>query len=235
MFERPLLLWLLLATPLVALPALLAVRRGRVGRRPRRRGAAGARLRRAGVRAERLRNSNPHRFAPGRDGRADRSVALDRARSATVDARQGSRAGACRRPAAISLRCSASGVTCGCSRRWAIRACSQCRRFRQIPSATDIGEALTAADSLFSPEADKRILLLSDGNQTLGDAAAEIPALVENQRPGFFRRAAGLRHPARRADRLRGARRGARQSALHLSYSRSKAKRRVRSKSISNC
>ena len=30
MFERPLLLWLLLATPLVALPALLAVRRGRV-------------------------------------------------------------------------------------------------------------------------------------------------------------------------------------------------------------
>ena len=46
--------------------------------------------------------------------------------------------------------------------------------------ATDIAEALTAADSLFSPEADKRIFLLSDGNQTIGDAASEVPALVEN-------------------------------------------------------
>ncbi len=52
---------------------------------------------------------------------------------------------------------------------------------RADSGATDIAEALTAADGLFAPEADKRIFLLSDGNQTVGDAAAEVPALVENK------------------------------------------------------
>ena len=46
--------------------------------------------------------------------------------------------------------------------------------------ATDIAAALTAAQSLFSPEADRRILLLTDGNETRGDAASEIPAMVED-------------------------------------------------------
>ncbi len=46
--------------------------------------------------------------------------------------------------------------------------------------ATDIAAALTAAQSLFSPESEKRILLLSDGNETRGNAAAEIPAMVED-------------------------------------------------------
>ncbi|MGO9450322.1 MAG: VWA domain-containing protein [Candidatus Binataceae bacterium] len=48
------------------------------------------------------------------------------------------------------------------------------------PGATDIASALTAAQSLFSPEADKRILLLSDGNETRGEASQEIAAMVED-------------------------------------------------------
>ncbi len=48
------------------------------------------------------------------------------------------------------------------------------------PGATDIAAALTAARSLFSPESEKRVLLLSDGNQTRGDAAEEIPAMAED-------------------------------------------------------
>jgi len=51
---------------------------------------------------------------------------------------------------------------------------------RPDPGASDIAAALTAAQSLFAPENDKRILLLSDGNETRGDAAAEIPAMVED-------------------------------------------------------
>lgn len=45
---------------------------------------------------------------------------------------------------------------------------------------TDIAAALTAAQSLFSPESDKRILLLTDGNETRGAAMAEIPAMLED-------------------------------------------------------
>src|SRR5208283_1125365 len=46
--------------------------------------------------------------------------------------------------------------------------------------ATNIAGALTAAESLFAPEADKRIVLLSDGNETEDSATAELPAMLED-------------------------------------------------------
>src|SRR5271163_4561301 len=48
------------------------------------------------------------------------------------------------------------------------------------PGATDIAGALTAAESLFAPEADKRILLLTDGNETEDSAMTEVPAMLED-------------------------------------------------------
>ena len=44
---------------------------------------------------------------------------------------------------------------------------------------TDIAGALTAASAIFPPEVDKKILLLSDGNETQGDALTVLPGLVE--------------------------------------------------------
>jgi Mg-chelatase subunit ChlD len=46
--------------------------------------------------------------------------------------------------------------------------------------ATNIASALTAAESLFAPEADKRIVLLSDGNETEDSATTEVPAMLED-------------------------------------------------------
>jgi Mg-chelatase subunit ChlD len=45
--------------------------------------------------------------------------------------------------------------------------------------ATDIADALTAGSVIFPPESEKKIFLLSDGNETQGDALGVLPALVE--------------------------------------------------------
>ena len=47
------------------------------------------------------------------------------------------------------------------------------------PGGTDIAGGLTTALSLMPPRDEKRIVLLSDGNETDGSATAELPALVE--------------------------------------------------------
>ncbi|MFZ0888849.1 MAG: VWA domain-containing protein, partial [Candidatus Binataceae bacterium] len=44
---------------------------------------------------------------------------------------------------------------------------------------TDLAGVLSAASVLFAPDAEKRLLVLSDGNQTQGNAADELPAMVE--------------------------------------------------------
>ncbi len=44
--------------------------------------------------------------------------------------------------------------------------------------ATDIASALTVAVGMFAPDAEKKLWLLSDGNETQGDALQEIPMLV---------------------------------------------------------
>lgn len=47
------------------------------------------------------------------------------------------------------------------------------------PGATDIGGALTTAIGLFPPDDEKRLILLSDGDENQGDARDELPALSE--------------------------------------------------------
>jgi Mg-chelatase subunit ChlD/uncharacterized membrane protein len=47
--------------------------------------------------------------------------------------------------------------------------------------ATDISAALTVAMSLFPPDSEKKLWLLSDGNQTQGDAFEEVPSLQSRQ------------------------------------------------------
>ncbi|MGH7916558.1 MAG: VWA domain-containing protein, partial [Candidatus Binataceae bacterium] len=52
---------------------------------------------------------------------------------------------------------------------------------KAIASATDIASALMTASGIFPAADEKRIVLLTDGDQTQGDARQEIPALHEQQ------------------------------------------------------
>ncbi len=47
--------------------------------------------------------------------------------------------------------------------------------------ATDIAAAMTAAAGLFPAEDEKKLVILSDGNENQGDAAAELPSMAEQQ------------------------------------------------------
>jgi len=46
--------------------------------------------------------------------------------------------------------------------------------------ATDIASALTVAAGLFSTDSEKRVLLLTDGNETAGDVMLEAPAIAQD-------------------------------------------------------
>jgi len=46
--------------------------------------------------------------------------------------------------------------------------------------ATDLAGALTAAAGLFSADSEKRVLLLTDGNETAGDVMLEAPAIAQD-------------------------------------------------------
>jgi Mg-chelatase subunit ChlD/uncharacterized membrane protein len=179
MFERPILLWLLLAAPLIAMPGLIAVRPGKVWT-----GVAAAALRLLAFVALVFALSGlgiPTRTA----SRQVETVALiDQSRSIAPDQLNWMRVNV--RELARASGPSDHLAILGFGRD--VRMLSPMGDPRLVTmapiaadaDATDIAEALTAADSLFSPEADKRIFLLSDGNQTIGDAATEVPALVEN-------------------------------------------------------
>jgi hypothetical protein len=49
------------------------------------------------------------------------------------------------------------------------------------PTGTDIGKALDTALALFPPDVERRVLLLSDGNETRGDALASIPRALRSR------------------------------------------------------
>ncbi len=179
MFERPILLWLLLATPLIATPGVLAMRGGKVWT-----GVAAATLRVLAFVALVFALSGfgiPTRTS----ARQVETVALiDQSRSIAPDQQNWMR-----EKVRDLARASGPGdhlAVLGFGRDVRMLSPMGDPRLVTIPAisadtgATDIAEALTAADGLFSPEADKRIFLLSDGNQTIGDAATEVPALVEN-------------------------------------------------------
>lgn len=180
MFERPELLWLLLAAPLVAAPGLMATRAGR-----RAAGAAAAALRLclfvilvallAGVRlpfktpAQRMAvvvaMDASHSIAPDQFGWMRQQMEALRA---AMDPRD--------RLAVLEFgRNTHLLAPLGDPRLVRVDPA----RGDADPGGTDIAAGLTTALSLLPPQDEKRIVLLSDGNQTDGDAAAELPALVE--------------------------------------------------------
>ena len=180
MFEHPLMLWLLLATPLIAMPGLIAMWRGRIWA-----GLGAAMFRVLAYVALVFALSGfglPTRTA----SREVETVALiDQSRSIAPDQQGWMREKVREVADASGPRDRLAILSFGRDVRM-LSAMGDPRLLTTPPvsadtGATDIAEAISAADSLFSPEAEKRILLLSDGNQTVGDAASEIPALLENK------------------------------------------------------
>ena len=178
MFERPLLLWLLIAAPLVAAPGLIAMRRDRWF------GAAASTALRlvcfvalvmmlAGFRL-------PIRLAAQRMALI---VAVDESRSIASD----QRAWMAREVAALRHEMSTSDrlAVLGFGRDARLLSPLADPRLLSLtgastdPSATNIADALTTAAGIFPETDEKRFLLLSDGNETQGRALDELPALAE--------------------------------------------------------
>ena len=177
MFERPLLLWLLLASPLIAWPGVDAMRR-RFG------AGCGSTLARllcfgavvftlAGLRI-------PVR---GSAARMTMVVALDESRSIAPD----QQAWMMRTVAELRHRLDPRDqlAVIGFGRDAQILAPPSDPRLvnpRAVAvdgGATDIGGALATAAGVFADKNEKRILLLSDGNETQGNALEQIPSLED--------------------------------------------------------
>jgi Mg-chelatase subunit ChlD/uncharacterized membrane protein len=180
MFERPIFLWLLVMTPLIAMPALIALRSGKIFA-----GASAAMLRVLSFVALVLVLAGfgiPTRAA---SRRVEAVALIDQSRSIAPDQQNWMRERVrdLARAAGSNDRLAILGFGRDIQM---LSPMGDPRLLGKLPisadsGATDVGEALIAADGLFSTDADKRILLLSDGNETAGDATGEIPALLENQ------------------------------------------------------
>jgi Ca-activated chloride channel family protein len=180
MFERPLLLWLLLAAPLAVAPGLMAMRAGRYAA-----GAGTAALRAcllvllvALLAGMRLPLKTPTK-------RMSVVVAMDASRSIAPDQFQWMHQQLEALRAAMSPRDRLAVLEFGRGTRL-LSPLGDPRLVRVDPSragsdpgGTDIAGGLTTALSLMAPQDEKRIVLLTDGNETDGNAAGELPALVE--------------------------------------------------------
>lgn len=178
MFERPLILWLLLATPLMAVPGVLAMRAGRPLA-----GALSAVLR-MGVFAALILliagarlpfNSAAQRMAV--------VVAMDQSESIASDQRDWM----LQRIAAIRHAMDPRDrlAVIGFGRDTQLVAPLSDPRLLTLSAtgantgATDIAGALTTAAGIFPPTDEKRLLLLSDGVETENRVIEELPALAE--------------------------------------------------------
>ncbi len=178
MFERPLLLWLLAAAPLVAFPGVLAMRTGRPWA-----GALSAVLRMGVFVALVLMLAGmqlPYRAAAHR---MTVVAAIDQSQSIAPDQRQWMR----REVTAIGHAMDPRDrlVIIGFGRDAQLLAPLGDPRVVRLSApkidtgATDIASALTTAAGLFPPADEKRLVLLSDGVETENRAASELPALAE--------------------------------------------------------
>ncbi|HXW82960.1 MAG TPA: VWA domain-containing protein, partial [Candidatus Binataceae bacterium] len=179
MFDRPALLWLLLLAPIVAWPSVMAIRRAKIFA-----GALSLVLRLAclTVMVAVLAGLRVNGVAAAR--RLELVALLDHSGSIAADQRDWMRARLSAVRAALTPGDQLAVIAFARDARL-VSPLSDPRLLRESgaspdPGATDLESALTAAQSLFSPDADKRILLLSDGNQTEGDAATQVPALRED-------------------------------------------------------
>ncbi|MGH7933644.1 MAG: VWA domain-containing protein, partial [Candidatus Binataceae bacterium] len=178
MFEHPLALWLLVATPLVIAPGLLAWRGGRWLY-----GALGTLLRLACFAALvvmlagfRLPITAPaHRMAV--------IVAMDESQSIAPDQHRWMLAQLNRIRRAMNINDRVAVLGFGRDAR--LLAPLSDPRLLPMPgpgvnsTATDVAGALTTAAGMFPSTDEKRLVLLSDGNQTEGSARDELPALTE--------------------------------------------------------
>jgi len=179
MFDRPHLLWLLVLLPLAVAPGILAMRRGL-----RLAGAAAATLRALCVVA--LVAMLAGLRIPAR--RAAQSVAvvvaLDESRSVSPDQQDWMRRRVEQLKSAMAPSDRLGIVGFGRDARL-LAALTDPRLLGHFGDgvdggATNIAGALTAAEGLFAPETDKRIVLLSDGNETEDSAMTEVPAMLED-------------------------------------------------------
>jgi Mg-chelatase subunit ChlD len=179
MFERPQLLWLLMLAPLIAAPGLIAIGRGR-----RLAGALEALVRMLAVVATVLLIAGlQFPIKVGADHMAVVAV-LDESRSIAPDQRawMRERVGELARVMDPTDRLAVIGF--GRDTRL-VAPLGDPRLLGAIDQpldggATNLGAALTTALGIFPTDAEKRVLLLSDGNQTEGNALAEVPALAED-------------------------------------------------------
>ncbi len=178
MFERPILLWLLVLAPLAAAPGWIGWRRTR-----RAASALAALLRMACYVVLVVIIAGP--LVPTKDRARGLAVValLDHSRSIAPDQRAWMNA------QVASLRNMMSdhdrlavvefGRNVELSAPLGNPRVAQDTPVKIDGGATDIAGALTAASVIFPPESEKKILLLSDGNETQGDALGVLPALVE--------------------------------------------------------
>ena len=179
MFERPLLLWLLAALPLVALPGVLAMRAGRPLA-----GALSALLRSAlfAVLIMMLAGAQlPFRAAAHRLALV---VAIDNSQSIAPDQRQwmARRIDALRR--ALDPRDRLGVVAFGRDAQLVSpladpRLLTLGAALAVDSSASDLAGALTVAAGILPSNDEKRLLLLSDGVETENSARDELPALAD--------------------------------------------------------
>ncbi len=178
MFERPALLWVLLALPVVVAPGLLAAFRGRVASGL---GAAALRLSAFVALVLVLAGLGIRSRAPAR--RVEVVALVDDSRSIAPDQKDWMRRKVGELADAMGARSQLAVMGFGSDVRLLSPFGDPRLATRLGLSAdrrtTDIAGALAAAQSLFSSEAEKRIFLLTDGNQTVGDAAEEISAMAE--------------------------------------------------------
>jgi Ca-activated chloride channel homolog len=181
MFDRPHLLWLLVLLPIVIAPGIFALRSG--GRRPLALALISVRTLLlialvaliAGLRI------------PGRVAARKLAVvaAIDESRSIAPDQAEWMLKRVGELKGTMSPRDELAVLGFGRDARL-LAPMSDPRLVRVIghgadPGATNIADALTTAESLFAPDTDKRILLLSDGNETEDSVRATVPSLAEAQ------------------------------------------------------
>ncbi len=179
MFERPVLLWLLAAAPLAAAPGILAMRGGRTLA-----GALSLILRIGALAALVLAVAGARRPVVTGARHMSVVVALDQSASIAPD----QEAWMLRRIADLRAAMDSHDRlgAIGFGREARLLAPLEDPRLLALASAgadrgaTDIGGALTMASGLFAPTDEKRVLLLSDGNQTSPGARAAAATLAEN-------------------------------------------------------
>jgi Mg-chelatase subunit ChlD len=178
MFDRPLMLWALAATPLIVWASRRAMRAGHPWA-----GGASLLMRLLGFVAVVMVLAEARVPMRGSASRMALVVALDQSRSIAPDQRDWMMRRLDQIRHAMDPRDRLGVVAFGRDARL-LAPLSEPRRLVPEPAkiddgGTDIVGALVTSAGLFTDDREKRLLLLTDGLETQGDARSEIPALAE--------------------------------------------------------